>query len=80
MANPNNNLPAHVLENIAKLDLNEEELRDLRDVSVAEAFREASRRIQAKADKNREVTNAHFDEQLASLTITTSGSHPTATS
>ncbi len=54
-------------------------MEDLRDVKVAEAYRETSRRIHAKVDRNREAINAYYDEQLSSLTKTAYCTHPSGT-
>ena len=52
------------MPDISMAHLAEEELEDLRDVSLADAIRVARRRSKIKFDKLREATNAHFDERL----------------
>ncbi len=59
------------------LHLNDDEVDDLRDMSLADAIIEARRRIKANFDKIRADINAHFDEQIPAINTSASGSHPT---
>ncbi len=56
------------------LHLKDDEIEDLRDVSLADAIIEMRRRIKAKPDPLRAEINAHYDELISSLH--TSGSQP----
>ena len=47
--------------------LTEDEIKDLRDVSLADALKEARRRLKIKYDKLREDINAKFDKQLEAI-------------
>ena len=44
-----------------------DELEDLRDVSLADAIKEARRRIKVKTDKLRDELNVKFGERLAAI-------------
>ena len=63
---PNSTIPS-TMPDISMHYLTEEELDDLRDVSLADAIKEARRRIKVKFDEKREATNKMYDEQLAAI-------------
>ena len=55
------------MPDIAMPQLTEEELEDLRDVSLADAILEARRGLKIKFDRLRETANAQFHERLATI-------------
>ena len=63
---PNSTIPKN-MPDISMHYLTEEELDDLRDVSLADAIKEARRRIKVKFDKKREATNKYYDDQLEAI-------------
>ena len=63
----NNIIPERIPKSIAMLHLNDDEIDDLRDVSLADAILEVRRRIKAKSDPIRADINAHFDEQISAI-------------
>ena len=63
---PNNSIPS-AMPDISMNYLTEEELDDLRGVSLANAIKEARRRIKVKSDKIRNAINKTYDDQLAAI-------------
>ena len=62
---PNSSIPQYM--NGMMHQLIEDEIEDLRDVSLAEALMEARRILKIKYDKLREETNAKIDKQLEAI-------------
>ena len=74
---PNNNIPQN-MPDISMHQLNDDEVEDLRDVSLADAIKEARRRQQVNQNQQRDATNAEFDEQLAAIRTTPAANAPSA--
>ncbi len=55
------------MPDISMRQLSEEEIKDLRDVCLADALKKARHRLKVKYDKLRDDTNAKFDEHLAAI-------------
>ena len=55
------------MPDISMHQLTEDEIKDLRDVALADALNETCRRLKVKYDKLREDINAKFNEQLAAI-------------
>ncbi len=73
---PNNIILERIPKSIAMLHLNDDEIDDLRDVSLADAILEVRRRIKAKSDPIRAEINAYYyDEQISSLNASSSQPH-----
>ena len=53
------------------MSLTDSQVDDLRDVPLADAIKEARRRLKIKSDKLRAAANAHFDERLATIRTST---------
>ena len=66
---PNSNIPLN-MPDISMRQLNDDEVEDLRNVSVADAIKEACRRQQVNQNQQRDATNVEFDEQLATIRTT----------
>ena len=73
---PNSIIPERIPKSFAMLHLKDDEIEDLRDVSLADAMIEIRRRIKAKSDPLRAEIDAHYDELISSLH--TSGSQPSS--
>jgi hypothetical protein len=59
------------MPDISMVSLTDDKVDDLRDVSLADAIKEARCRLKIKFDKLRAATNSHFDERLATIRIST---------
>ncbi len=55
---------------------NDDEVEDLRYVSLADAIKEARHRQQVNQNQQRDATNAEFDEQLAAIRTTPAAAAP----
>ncbi len=73
---PNSIIPERIPKSLAMLHLKDEEIEDLRDVSLADAIIEIRRRIKAESDPLRAEINAHYDQLISSLHK--SGQQPTS--
>ncbi len=58
--------------------LNDDEVEDLRDVSLAGAIKEARRIQQVNQNQQRHATNAKVDEQLVAIRTTPAANAPSA--
>ena len=65
---PNRNIPS-TMPDISMRQLTEDEIKDLRDVSLANALKEARHRLKVKYDKLRDDIDAKFDELLAAIGV-----------
>ena len=64
------------MPDISMRQLNDDEVEDLRDVSLADAIKEARRGQQVNQNQQRDATNTEFDEQLAAIMTTPAANAP----
>ncbi len=74
---PNSSIPLN-MPDISMRQLNDDEVEDMPDVSLADAIKEARRRQQVNQNQQRDATNAESDEQLATIRTTPDADAPSA--